>query len=225
MTSSMAAVAAGRRGAEHVFDESDWSNVAGKMGAYEKSKTLAERAAWDFVRELPSERKLELATINPSYVLGPSLSGAENASNEIVGKIVRREMPGIPRLFFDLVDVRDVATAHVLAMTNVRAAGERFIVRSDSAWMKEIAETLAEAGYDVPTRTVPNFVVHLLALLDPTLRLVSRNVGKTTRASAKKAQTVLGWTGRTMKEMVLDTAKSMKEKQGHAAQTPSHRSA
>jgi dihydroflavonol-4-reductase len=210
MTSSLAAIASGRKNDEsHVFDERDWSDLTPDVGAYAKSKTLAERAAWDFVAKLPSERRLELVCMNPVYVLGPSLTGAENASNEIIGKLIRREVPGVPRLYFELVDVRDVATAHVLAMTNERAAGERFLLRSAAAWMKEMADTLAAAGYRVSTRVVPNFMVRLLALLDPTVRLVAKNVGKSYRVSAEKAETVLGWSGRSMKEMVLDTAASM----------------
>ena len=210
MTSSLAAIAAGRDDDEsHVFDESDWSDLKPGVGAYEKSKTLAERAAWDFVRDLPSERRFELVCMNPVYVIGPSLTGAENASNEIIGKQIRREVPGVPRLYFQLVDVRDVAAAHVLAMTNERAAGERFILQSDAAWMKEIADTLAVSGHRVSTRVVPDFMVRLIALFDPTLRLVAKNVGRKYQVTAEKARTVLGWSGRSMKEMVLDTAASM----------------
>jgi len=208
MTSSMAAVASGRvHDGVHVFDERDWSDLGRPMGAYEKSKTLAEQAAWEFVRG--EGLGLELVTINPTFVLGPSLSGAENASNEIVGKLVRRQVPGVPRLQFALVDVRDVATAHVLAMTAPKAAGERFIVTSETAWFKEIAETLKAAGFRVPTFEVPNFVTRIIALFDPTLRLVAPRLGRRTLISNEKAKRELGWSGRGMKEMVLDTARHM----------------
>lgn len=212
MTSSVAAVLSGReRDPAHVFDEKDWADLNGPLGAYERSKALAERAAWDFVRE-PAKHTLELVAINPVYVLGPSLRVTDNTSNEIVGKLLRREVPGIPRLQFGLVDVRDVATAHVLAMTTAKAAGERFILISDTAWMKEVAVVLAEAGYTVPTREVPNFLVRLVALFDPTARLVLGALGKPFLATSEKAQTLLGWSGRPMKEMVLDTARAMSEK-------------
>src|SRR6185369_5636491 len=174
---------------------------------YEKSKTLAEQAAWEFARG--EGRGLELVTINPTFVLGPSLTKAENASNEIVGKLVRRQVPGVPRLQFALVDVRDVATAHVLAMTAPKAAGERFIVTSETAWFKEIAETLKAAGFRVPTFEVPNFVTRIIALFDPTLRLVAPRLGRRTLISNEKAKRELGWSGRGMKEMVLDTARHM----------------
>ncbi len=209
MTSSAAAVSSGReRTATHVFDEHDWSDLSGPMTAYEKSKTLAEKAAWDFVREQGAP---ELVAINPTFVLGPSLTGADNTSNQIVAKLVRRELPGCPRLAFPLVDVRDVAKAHVLAMLTPAAAGERFLLVSATAWMKEIALVLAKAGYRVPTRELPNFVVRFASLFDPTLRLVVNRLGKPALTSAEKAKTVLGWSGRSMRNMVLDTAKAVLE--------------
>jgi dihydroflavonol-4-reductase len=213
MTSSMAAVISGReRSGAHVFDEHDWADLNQPMGAYEKSKTLAERAAWDFVRGLPAERPLELVCMNPGFVLGPSLLGIDNASNELVAKFLRREVPGVPRLHLGLVDVRDVATAHVLAMTAPKAAGERFLLVSDTVWMKEIADVLRNAGYSVPTRVMPNFLVRLVGLFDPTVRLVVDDLGDQFLTSHQKAESLLGWSGRTMKEMVLDTARSIAER-------------
>jgi nucleoside-diphosphate-sugar epimerase len=215
MTSSAAAVNSGReRTPTHVFDEHDWSDLSQKMGAYEKSKTLAEKAAWDFAREAGAP---ELVAINPVYVLGPSLTGADNTSNEIVGKLVRREVPGCPRIAFPLVDVRDVAKAHVLAMLAPDAAGERFLLVSDTAWMKEIADVLAAAGYRVPTRELPNFLVRLVGWFDPTVRLVLEDLDKPALMSAEKAKTRLGWSGRAMREMVLDTAKTLAARQAQRA--------
>lgn len=206
MTSSMAAVSSGRPRGEHVFDENDWSDLDRPTGAYEKSKTLAERAAWDFVRESGGP---ELVALNPVFVLGPSLLGVHNTSNEIVRKLIRREIPGVPRWQLGVVDVRDVATAHVLAMTAEQAAGERFILVSDIVWMKQIAEVLASAGYKVPRFEVPSFVVHLIALFDPAARLILDQLGQPFQASNEKAKKLLGWSGRGMKEMVLDTAASI----------------
>ena len=208
MTSSMAAIGSGRvHDGKHVFDERDWSDLGRPMGAYEKSKTLAEQAAWEFARG--EGRGLELVTINPTYVLGPSLTKAENASNEIVGKLVRREVPGLPRLQFPLVDVRDVAKAHVLAMTAPAAAGERFIVTSETVWYADIAATLKAEGFRVTTRVIPDFVTRFVALFDPTLRLISPRLGRRSLISNEKAKRELGWSGRGMREMVLDTARNM----------------
>jgi dihydroflavonol-4-reductase len=126
-------------------------------------------------------------------------------------------VPGVPRVQFGLVDVRDVARAHVLAMTTKNAAGERFILGSDTAWMKQIADVLAEAGYEVPTRELPNFLVRLVALFDPTVRLIVDVLGMPFLTSSEKAQSVLGWTGRSMKEMVLDTARGIAAKKRTAS--------
>jgi dihydroflavonol-4-reductase len=209
MTSSVAAVLSGReRDTGHVFDEDDWADLDGAMASYAKSKTLAELAAWRFVREAG---ELELVTMNPVYVLGPSLSGADNTSNEIVRKLLDRAMPGVPRIHFGLVDVRDVATAHVLAMTSDKAAGQRFILSSDAAWMREIAEVLAQGGYRVPTRELPNFMVRIAGLFDPTIRMIVKDLGKPFLITSEKAQRLLGWSGRSMKEMALDTARSQQD--------------
>jgi dihydroflavonol-4-reductase len=215
MTSSAAAVNSGReRTATHVFDEHDWSDLSRPMGAYEKSKTLAEKAAWDFAREPGAP---ELVALNPVYVLGPSLTGAANTSNEIVAKLLRRDVPGCPRIAFPLVDVRDVAKAHVLAMLAPPAAGERFLLVSDTAWMKQIAEVLAAAGYRVPTRELPNFMVRIAGWFDPTIRLVLEDLGKPALMSAEKAKTLLGWSGRSMRDMVLDTAAAISAREGTRA--------
>lgn len=209
MTSSVAAVMSGRaRDTGHVFDENDWSDLDGRIASYSKSKTLAELAAWEFVREAG---ELELVTMNPVYVLGPSLTGADNASNEIVRKLLEREMPGVPRIQLGLVDVRDVATAHVLAMTSDKAAGQRFVLCSDTAWLRAIAEALVQGGYRVRTLELPNFVVRIAGLFDPTVRLILGELGKPYLITSEKAQRLLGWSGRTMKEMVLDTARSQRE--------------
>ncbi|HEV8550173.1 MAG TPA: aldehyde reductase [Polyangiaceae bacterium] len=215
LTSSMAAVSSGRRRDQgHVFDENDWADLSQPVPPYEKSKTLAERAAWDYVRG--EGRPLELVAMNPVFVLGPSLTGTDNASNEIVGKLVRREMPGIPRLHLPVVDVRDVATAHVLAMTQANAAGQRYILASETAWMKDIADTLAAAGYRVPTRVVPDFVARVAALFDPTVRLVVPRLGKLSLVTSEKARRELGWSGRSMREMVLDTAQHFRARRAKA---------
>lgn len=216
MTSSSAAVMSGRdREPGRTFDENDWSDLGQPMGAYERSKTLAEQAAWEFVRGLPPERRLELVTMNPVFVLGPSLLGTDNTSNEIVRKLLRREVPGIARLQLGLVDVRDVAIAHVLAMIVPEAAGERFILCGESRWMQDIADELAAAGYKVPTRLLPNFLVRLVSLFDPTVRLIVGYLGKPYLTTSAKAQRLLGWSARPMTEMVLDTAASISKRRSN----------
>jgi dihydroflavonol-4-reductase len=214
LTSSAAAIVAGRLDSSRVFTESDWADVSQPIPAYDKSKTLAERAAWDLVASLPSDRRFELVALNPVFVLGPSLAGGDPASNEIVAKLIRRQVPGAPRLHVALVDVRDVASAHLLAMTTPAAAGERFLLVSDMAWMQQMAQVLADAGYRVPTRAIPDWLFRIASWFDPTLRLVTRYLGLTIRLSSEKAEQVLGWRGRPMKPMVLDTAASSVARRG-----------
>lgn len=128
LTSSVAAVSAGHdKSGGRVFDESDWSDLEKpNVSAYEKSKTLAERAAWDFIAT-PDARGMELAVINPGAVLGPALSADTSSSLEIVRQLMSRALPACPHIGFPIVDVRDVASAHLAAMTRPDAAGKRFI--------------------------------------------------------------------------------------------------
>ena len=214
VTSSVAAVLSGHaREADRVFSEHDWSDLTGRMPAYSRSKTLAEQAAWAFVDAQPAARRLELVTINPCFVLGPSLAGADNASNEIVRKLMAREMPGVPRLMFSLVDVRDVADAHLRAMTVPAAAGRRFIVSEGEYWYVEIARMLADAGHRVPTRVVPDWAVRVLSWFDPTVRLVVVRLGRESHVSSASARDVLGWSTRGIRETLRDTATSIAARQ------------
>ncbi len=224
LTSSVAAVLSGvERGADRRFTESDWSDLGGRMSAYSRSKTLAERAAWDFVAQLPPQRRFELATLNPSFVLGASLAGDDNASNELVRRLVDREMPGLPRLMLPVVDVRDVADAHLLAMTHPAAAGGRFIVSEGSYWYADLARLLADAGHDVPTRVVPDWVVRLIAWVHPSARLVAGELGREVHLSAEKARRILGWKTRTVRDTMIDTARDIlarRPRPSNASATP-----
>ncbi len=210
MTSSVAAVLYNEKGERgEPLDEDDWSNLWDSMRAYEKSKTLAERAAWDFVAALPGESPMELVAMNPSYVLGPSLLGANNASNELVRKLLYREMPGVPRLHVPLVDVRDVATAHVAAMTAPQAAGKRFILSTEEYWYRELAEQLETAGYKVPTRVFPNWIVRIFGRFDPAVALIVPRLGKRRNLSNRQAKALLDWKTRPMRQTIVDTAEDI----------------
>jgi dihydroflavonol-4-reductase len=214
-TSSIAAVLGGvERVVGATFTEADWSNPAGDIQAYARSKTLAERAAWEFQASLPASQRFELCTVNPVYVIGPSLDGHANASNEIIRKLIDREIPGLPRLYFPLVDVRDVATAHLLAMTNERAAGERFILSAHDVWYSDIAAVLRTGGHRVPTRGIPDWLVHVLSWFSGTVRRVIPGLGWEFHASSEKARRILGWETRPLQETVLDTATSILSRRG-----------
>ena len=216
LTSSLSAVAAGHaRDTTRVFTEDDWSLLDGEVDAYEKSKTLAERAAWDFVGSLRSHESLELTTINPGLVLGPVLEHDYGVSAQAILKLMRRDYPGCPRLGWATVDVRDVASAHLAAMTTPEADGQRFCCCVDFVWMKEMAVILdrhfADRGYKIPTRTLPDFVVRIVGLFDKITRVVVPRLGLVENVSNERIKRVLGWQPRGTEEMVLATAESLIE--------------
>lgn len=168
VTSSSAAVAYGSR--KERYTEEDWTVVDSKeypIGAYTKSKTLAERAAWEFVNNLPAEKKFEMATVNPTFVLGPMLSSTGCSSADLMRQILLADLPGLPDLHFEIVSVFDVARIHLLAMTNPEAAGKRFIATSGTIAFREMAHMLNQEfrvhGYRPTTMHVPSFVLHTLA--------------------------------------------------------------
>lgn len=211
LTSSIAAIVSGKSHARDVvYGEGEWSELGGKISAYSKSKTLAERAAWDLQRSLAAPERFELCTINPSYVIGPNLSGAFNTSNEIVRKLLAREVPGVPRIFFPLVDVRDLAEAHLLAMEHQSANGRRFVASAEDYWYRDIAQVLLGGGYQVPARQVPDWLVHVVSWFDPTARLVLDDLGKSYGLATEPIREVLGWKPRPVRESILDTARSLR---------------
>ena len=214
LTSSVGAVYIGLdRSRLKPFDGSDWSDTDAAIGAYPKSKTLAERAAWELIESQAGDQGMELATINPAYVLGPSLIPDASLSAQIVSKLIRREVPGCPDIRFNLVDVRDIAAAHVAAMTHPDAAGKRFIMGGEGVPMIEIAKILerafADRGYKIPTRRMPKLLMRLVSIFDKTVRMVMDDVGRTTHMNTDPARSILGWTPRSLEEMVVDTGESL----------------
>lgn len=214
MTSSTAAVIWGRnRDGSRVYDEKDWSELNEEVGPYERSKTLAERAAWEYVDGLSSRSRLELTTILPGLVLGPVFGGSHSISGEVIRKLLAGELPGVPDLGFAAVDARDLADIHVTALTHPDAANQRFIAAIEHAPWLEMAKILAEhygpRGLRVPTRKLPSFVLKLVAVFDKTTALAVPELGKRQDVSSEKARRILGWRSRDLKTMVIDMAESM----------------
>jgi len=209
MTSSIAAVSSGLTGAA-VRTEADWSDVD-RSPAYPKSKTLAERAAWEFARE----SGLELVAVNPGMVLGPLHAPTVGTSVQIIHRLMTRDLPASPKMGFAVVDVRDVAVAHRLALETPEAAGNRYILAGEHVWMREMAAMLAAEfnprGYRVPTGALPTWLLRVIALFDPSVRLALDFVGRRELVSADKARRELGWTMRPVRDSVLDTANSLIE--------------
>jgi nucleoside-diphosphate-sugar epimerase len=213
VTSSVAAIGGGAKPAEAPLDERDWTDLANPgLSPYVRSKTIAEQAAWDFVEEFG--HPAQLAVVNPGAILGPVLSRDRSFSLEAIERLLRG-MPGIPRIGFSFVDVRDVADLQIKAMSAPQAGGERFVAVGQFAWMAEVAEILRERlGEDaakVPTRTVPNLAVRAMGVFDPGVRSIVPQLGRRTNYSSEKAKERLGWQARALEETVVDTARSMLE--------------
>lgn len=215
MTSSMAAVAYGWGDKRpKLLTEEHWSN-SGNLAdntAYTRSKTIAERAAWEYVNG--EGKGLELTTINPAAVLGPVMSGDFSASVEILTQLLSGKLPGTPRVGFGIVDVRDVASAHVLAMTNPAAAGERFLVCDRFMWFSEVANTLrgqVPAAYEkkLPKGELPGWVLKLMANINPAVKQVIPELNRERNVSNEKAKRILGWQPRTAEEAIISGAKSL----------------
>jgi nucleoside-diphosphate-sugar epimerase len=214
LTSSIDAVRSGHgRHDVRERDESDWSRPQ-HSDAYARSKTLAERAAWDFVRDGGGD--LELVSINPGLVLGPlhrTGSGQANVSVEVIRLLLARELPLVPRLGFAIVDVRDVAAAHRLAMLSPVAPGNRYIVAGEPMWFPEIAallhRELGPRGFRVPTRPMPTWLMWTVGRFDRTVRTALPYVDVPALVSSTKACRELGWTPRPAKLSIMDTAESL----------------
>jgi nucleoside-diphosphate-sugar epimerase len=213
VTSSFAAIGYGHKVREIPFTETDWTDTNGDdVAPYTKSKTLAERAAWDFLAR--EGGRLELSVVNPVAVFGPVLGPDYSASILLVQKMLDGAMPGTPQLYFGAVDVRDVAGLHIRAMTNPVAKGERFLaVAGDFLTMLDIAKILkARLGASakrVPTRQLPSWLVRLAALRDPAIKLILPELGKQKNATNEKARRLLGWSPRSNEEAIVATAESL----------------
>jgi nucleoside-diphosphate-sugar epimerase len=232
LTSTCGAIYYGHPLRREPFDETSWTNVdGGDMSAYVKSKAIAERAAWDFMAA--EGGALELTAINPSGIFGPALGPDYSASLDLVKRLLDG-MPGCPRLYFGVVDVRDVAELHLRAMTSPAARGERFIaVAGECMSMFEIAKVLrarlSDSARKVPTRQLPNWLVRVAARFDPSLQQLLPLLGKVRNATSEKAKRVLGWRPRSSEDAVVATAESLlrlgivpdrsRSERAHAAET------
>ncbi len=212
MTSSVAAIAYGHGKKVGTYTETDWTNVNGpQVHAYAKSKTLAERAARDWMAS--EGAGMEYVSVNPAAVLGPVLSADFSSSVQIITRLLSGSLPGLPNFGFGVVDVRDVADLHVRALTADGIDGERFIASGPFMMMKEVAAILrgrmGSEARKVPTRGLPDIVLQLTSLFDPTIRMVTGELGKQRITPSDHARDVLGWVPRPATDTIVDTARSL----------------
>jgi len=212
-TSSLSAIFYGRDDPNpHLFTEADWTDPDHKDNVpYTRSKTIAEKAAWAELPNLP--RRLEWVAINPGLVLGPVLDRDTSASVQVVAKLLRGEFPGLPRIGYAVVDVRDLADLEVRAMTAPQAAGQRYLGSGPFVSMSDIArllkDRLGEKAKKVPTRRLPDWLVRFVGLFDSEVRGQLFELGKIRQPSSVKAEKELGWSSRPLEETIIDTATSL----------------
>ncbi len=211
VTSSVAAIGGGAKASSEPLTERDWTDLAHPgLTPYVRSKTIAERAAWELVGGRGETERL--AVVNPGAILGPLLSEDRSFSLEMIERLLKG-MPGLPRIGFSVVDVRDVADLHIRAMLAPEAGGERFVAVAQFRWMADVAavlrERLGEAAAKVPKRGVPDLLVRGIGLFDPAVRSIIGQLGRESIYSSEKAQSVLGWSPRSVEETVVDCAQSM----------------
>ena len=224
LTSSMAAVT-DEPDSSRVLTEADWNEKSTlQRNPYYFSKTLAERAAWTFMEQ--QKPRFDLVALNPFMIMGPSLSPGVNVSNQIIADLVNGVYPGILSITWGIVDVRDVAHAHIRAAEVQEAKGRYLLVQEPPVSMRTLVGWLREAGYGdgtkLPSRAMDNAIGNLLVRLNSYVQpagvgsYLRTHIGRVPRYDASKARTDLGLTLRPTRETVLDTARDL-EQQGHIA--------
>ena len=211
LTSSVAAVAYGH-GVEKTYDESDWSNTGEDSGItpYAKSKTLAEKAAWNFVEELDPDKKFDFTVINPVGVFGPMLTRDIGTSNSLVSRLINGELPACPATHMGYVDVRDVAKAHVFSMLNSSTNNKRIIVSESEMFFVDVGRILNEAGFKKsPTKQMPNWLVKFLAIFIKELSGVTKSLGRRVDTDKSLAKSLFDWQYISAKDSILDTANQL----------------
>jgi len=208
---SAAAAARTPKSSDAVSDETVWADPEDpRFDAYRRSKILAERAAWDFMAK---NGPTEFTTILPGAVFGPTLMPGNRGSVQVIAGLLQGRPPGLPRLGFCIVDVRDLADLHIRAMTSPGAAGQRFIAANDFMWMEDVATALrtglGDRAAKVPTRRMPDALVRVLALFLPPLRGFTAELGRRNEVTSAKARRVLGFAPRPAATTVVECAESV----------------
>jgi dihydroflavonol-4-reductase len=212
LTSAFGAVGFGHKPGKEPFTENDWTPISDSTPAYQKSKTLSEMAAWDFIKN--EGGGLELSTVNPVAVAGPILGADYSHSISIIQNMLYGKMPGCPRINTGFVDVRDVADLHLLAMTDPAANGERFLaIAGESLWMVDVAKILkrrlGDKAEKIKARNIPNWVIKMAGATDPVAKEISPMLDRNMNATSEKAQRLLGWKPRSAEDAIVATAESL----------------
>ncbi|MBE7174687.1 MAG: NAD-dependent epimerase/dehydratase family protein, partial [Williamsia sp.] len=210
--SAFGAIGVGHKNRQTPYTEADWTNLSAEIHPYQKSKTLTEKAAWDYIQT--EGGGMELSTVNPVAVMGPVLGTDYSHSQQMIKQMLEGDMRACPRIASCYVDVRDVADLHLLAMTDPKAAGERFLATAgDALSMLEVAtilkRRLGDNARKVPTKELPDWQLKGAALANPTLKMAATLLGVYMQASGEKAREMLDWSPRSPEEAIVATAESM----------------
>jgi len=214
LTSSTAAMSGGKKGLIKLNEDS-WTDVNAKnVTAYFKSKTLAEKSAWDFIKNQTGDAKLELVVVNPGPIYGPTLTG--NLATEAMDffkKLITGKVPMLPKAYSVMSDVRDVAAIHVAALENEKANGKRFIVTTEKPHaIQEIAQILKSNGYDkVSTKLAPTFLLKFMANFNDEAKGMLPFIGNTIEADVANTMKTFNWKPMPFEKTVIDTAKSVEK--------------
>ncbi len=195
------------------FDESDWSDLeTTPISAYGRSKTLAERVAWDFAAK--PEAGIDLTTINPGFVLGPPLDENFGTSMEVIQRMMSGKDPAVPNVGYPIVDVRDVAAMHVRSLAEPETIGKRILGASEFLWLTEVAKTLKQ-GYPerkIATRQAPDWMIRLIGLFDKSISSISPELGDRSEVDNSRARKILGMDFIPARQSILDSAKFLVER-------------
>lgn len=208
MTSSVVAVTrttlpAGR----DRYDERDWSDLDGPISTYGRSKTMAERAAWDFAAG--EGRGLELTAINPGFVLGAGRDGRFGTSLRVVQRMLSGKDPAVPRVGYAVADVRDIAAMHVRALDRPEAIGKRILGASEFLWFADMAKALKEAfpQKKIATRVAPDLLMRIIGLFDGSVGTILPELGQRAEVDNRRAREILGMDFIPARRSVVDAAR------------------
>ncbi|MDG1296038.1 MAG: NAD-dependent epimerase/dehydratase family protein [Saprospiraceae bacterium] len=212
LTSSIVSMMGDAKGYKAINQDS-WTDVNSKnISAYIKSKTIAEREAWNFINNQTSEHQVELAVVNPGPIYGPTLTGnLAGESMNMMSEMIQGKMPAVPQAACSMSDVRDIAKVHVLAMTNDKAAGKRFITTTDKPYaFKDLAKIMKDNGYKkVSTAEAPAFILKIVSLFNRDMKGMRAFLGNTIDADISLTKETLGWEPIAIEKTIIDTAKSV----------------
>ena len=211
MTSSFAAIYGNGKSE---FNDNDWTDLSNEeLFPYEISKTKAELFLWEYIESLDDSEKIEVCAINPVLVVGPSLSDSISISNKIaIKKMLNGSIPFNPKLSVSVVDVKDVAWAHIKAMKEKNAAGHRFLLSEKTMWFSDISNILYENGFKkVPRYTAPNWLIKVLSLFISSLRMAVERLGEKEILHANNARNILKWEPNTVDQAIVGSAKQLRD--------------